>query len=50
MTKKHFKHAAEIVRTTSPGHQITVCNAFIELFERFAPRFDRARFVEECGL
>jgi hypothetical protein len=54
MTKKHFEKAASIVRSYEPKdkkdvRQRAVALAFAELFET-EPRFDRARFLEACGV
>jgi len=50
MTKKHFIAAAEIVLRRRPSDAIQIASAFIELFEQFNVRFDRARFMTACGL
>jgi hypothetical protein len=52
MTKKHFEWAAAYVRQL-PGDEFAGCRSAIEtamadLFTRFGPRFDEARFRAAC--
>lgn len=51
MSRKHFIEAAEIVKFIEDQQVAnTVAAAFVELFKKFAPNFDRDRFYSACGL
>lgn len=56
MTRKHFEHAATLVRemVADPEYSNTQCalaaDAYIKLFVAFNPRFDTKRFLRACGL
>ena len=56
MTKMHFEEAALIVRSMrSPGRRNDTMKAnaaqeaFIQLFQKFNPKFDSMRFAEACA-
>jgi hypothetical protein len=51
MTKKHFEHAALIVRAMQDRVLARiVAQYYIELFDSFNPRFDMLRFLRACGI
>lgn len=50
MSKQHFEDAARRVRAIDDRDRaLTVADAFADLFETWAARFNRARFMQACG-
>jgi hypothetical protein len=48
MTRKHYQAIAEAIRQgTEP---VTLVELLMDIFEADNPRFDRARFMDACGL
>jgi len=58
MSKKHFQKAAEIIQQSCDlkGHPSAektrrlLANTFADFFQSDNARFDRARFLEACGV
>ena len=48
MTKKHFKALAEAIKTLDNREQ--AANAVADACQQFNDRFDRKRFLKECGV
>lgn len=51
MSRKHYVEAASIIsRISNPTTRETVANEFAIMFRQDNSRFDRAKFLEACGL
>ena len=55
MTKKNYIAAAKMISLMTydihtTGERAAVVNAFVDFFESDNPRFDRARFLDACGI
>ena len=50
MTKKHYEAIASIVKLNFDGTQPVLARDLADYFEQDNPKFDRARFLEACGV
>jgi len=50
MRKKHYEAIASIVKLNFDGTQPVLARDLADYFEQDNPKFDRARFLEACGV